>query len=224
MAEIRTIALEAVRQRGQADAQTLAERAVAGEADGTELTASQDIIPTWRQRDFSAVPIGTPYQWKGLVYKLWQQHDATVQPDWSPDLAVSLWDLCHTTDPRLAAPYAQAQGSRGMHRERPCVAVHPVQHGLSTLSAARLLDRPGDRGGGTGLMEWTTLAVAGMSLIGTLAGTFGGILVANKLTTYRIEQLERKVSEHNKVVERTYKLEGRMTEAEHDIRDLKGAA
>ena len=62
-------------------------------------------------------------------------------------------------------------------------------------------------------MEWTTLAVAGMSLIGTLAGTFGGILVANKLTTYRIEQLER-----------TYKLEGRMTEAEHDIRDLKGAA
>ena len=73
-------------------------------------------------------------------------------------------------------------------------------------------------------MEWTTLAVAGMSLIGTLAGTFGGILVANKLTTYRIEQLERKVSEHNKVVERTYKLEGRMTAAEHDIRDLKGAA
>lgn len=59
MAEIRTIALEAVRQRGQADAQTLAERAVAGEADGTELTASQDIIPTWRQRDFSAVPIGS---------------------------------------------------------------------------------------------------------------------------------------------------------------------
>ena len=62
-------------------------------------------------------------------------------------------------------------------------------------------------------MDWTTLAVSGMSLIGTL--------VANKLTTYRIEQLEKKVSEHNKVVERTYKLEGRMTEAEHDIRDLK---
>ena len=35
-------------------------------------------------------------------------------------------------------------------------------------------------------MDWTTLAVAGMSLLGTLAGTFGGILVSNKLTTYRI--------------------------------------
>ena len=43
-------------------------------------------------------------------------------------------------------------------------------------------------------MDLTTLAVAGMSLIGTLAGTFGGILVSNKLTTYRIEQLEKKVA------------------------------
>ena len=66
-------------------------------------------------------------------------------------------------------------------------------------------------------MEWTTLAVAGMSLIGTLAGTFGGILVSNKLTTYRIEQLERKVAAHNSLVERTYKLEGQMTEVQHDI-------
>ena len=70
-------------------------------------------------------------------------------------------------------------------------------------------------------MDLTTLAVAGMSLIGTLAGTFGGILVSNKLTTYRIEQLEQKVAAHNSLVERTYKLEGQMTEVQHDIRDLK---
>ena len=74
------------------------------------------------------------------------------------------------------------------------------------------------------MIYWTTLAVAGMSLLGTLAGTFGGILVSNKLTTYRIEQLEKKVAAHNNVVERTYKLEGRMQEAEHDIRDLKQGA
>lgn len=70
-------------------------------------------------------------------------------------------------------------------------------------------------------MDYTSLAVAAMSLVGTLAGTFGGILVSNKLTAYRIEQLERKVAEHNSVVERTYKLEGQMTEVQHDIRDLK---
>lgn len=68
----------------------------------------------------------------------------------------------------------------------------------------------------------TSLAVAAMSLVGTLAGTFGGILVSNRLTNYRIEQLEKKVAEHNSVVERTYRLEGQMTEVQHDIRDLKG--
>lgn len=71
-------------------------------------------------------------------------------------------------------------------------------------------------------MDYTSLAVAGMSLVGTLAGTFGGILVSNRLTNYRIEQLEKKVAAHNSVVERTYKLEGQMTEVQHDIRDLKG--
>lgn len=71
-------------------------------------------------------------------------------------------------------------------------------------------------------MDYTSLAVAAMSLVGTLAGTFGGILVSNRLTAYRIEQLEKKVAEHNSVVERTYKLEGQMTEVQHDIRDLKG--
>ena len=72
-------------------------------------------------------------------------------------------------------------------------------------------------------MDLTSLAVAGMSLVGTLAGTFGGILESNRLTNYRIEQLEKKVAAHNSVVERTYKLEGQMTEVQHDIRDLKGA-
>lgn len=70
-------------------------------------------------------------------------------------------------------------------------------------------------------MDLTSIAVAGMSLLGTLAGTFGGILVSNRLTTYRIEQLESRVAAHNSVIERTYRLEGQMTEAQHDIRDLK---
>ena len=33
--------------------------------------------------------------------------------------------------------------------------------------------------------------------------------------------LEQKVAAHNSLVERTYKLEGQMTEVQHDIRDLK---
>ena len=67
-----------------------------------------------------------------------------------------------------------------------------------------------------------TIIVGLLSLIGTLAGTFGGIITANKLTTYRIERLEEKVNKHNNIIERTYVLEGQMTEVQHDIKDLKG--
>lgn len=52
-----------------------------------------------------------------------------------------------------------------------------------------------------------TVIIAVISLTGTLLGTFGGIITSNKLTNYRIEQLEKKVEKHNSVVERTYKLE-----------------
>lgn len=67
-----------------------------------------------------------------------------------------------------------------------------------------------------------TLIVGLMSLFGTLVGTLGGIVASNKLTAYRLQQLEDKVNRHNNVIERVYELEGRMNEAEHDIRDLKG--
>ena len=66
-----------------------------------------------------------------------------------------------------------------------------------------------------------TILSALLSLIGTLAGTFGGIVVASKLTVYRIEQLEKKVEKHNSVVERTYVVEGQIKELQHEVQDLK---
>lgn len=42
------------------------------------------------------------------------------------------------------------------------------------------------------------------------------------LLEYKFKELEKKVDKHNNVIERTFHLEGRMNEAEHDIRDLKG--
>ena len=63
--------------------------------------------------------------------------------------------------------------------------------------------------------------VAILSLCGTLIGSIAGILTANKLTNYRIEQLEKKVEKHNSIMERTFKLEGRMDEVEHDVHDMK---
>ena len=65
------------------------------------------------------------------------------------------------------------------------------------------------------------IIVALLGLIGTLSGSFLGVVAASKLTQYRLQQLEDKVSKHNSIVERTYILEGQMTECIHDIRDLK---
>ena len=63
--------------------------------------------------------------------------------------------------------------------------------------------------------------VAVLGFAGTLLGSLFGVLAAQKLTQYRLGQLEEKVNKHNNLIERTFRLEGRMDEAEHDIRDLK---
>jgi hypothetical protein len=65
------------------------------------------------------------------------------------------------------------------------------------------------------------IIVAVLGFAGTLLGSLFGVLAAQKLTQYRLSQLEEKVNKHNNLIERTFKLEGRMDEAEHDIKDLK---
>ena len=69
-----------------------------------------------------------------------------------------------------------------------------------------------------------TIVVAIIGLVGSGLGSLIGVIASSKLTQYRIQKLEEQVNKHNNLVERTYKLEGRMDEAEHDIRDLKGRA
>lgn len=73
-----------------------------------------------------------------------------------------------------------------------------------------------------------TVMVAVISLCGTLFGTFGGIMASNKLTLYRVEQLEKKVDKHNNVIERVFKLEDadrlleeKISVANHRIADLE---
>lgn len=75
-----------------------------------------------------------------------------------------------------------------------------------------------------------TVIVALFSFAGTVLGSIFGILAANKLTNYRIAQLEKKVEAHNKVIDRVYKLEKRdavvgeeISVANHRITDLEKA-
>lgn len=67
-----------------------------------------------------------------------------------------------------------------------------------------------------------TIVAALIGLAGSGLGAFGGVMASARLTQYRLKKLEEKVQAHNNLIERTYRLEGRMTEVEHDIRDMKG--
>lgn len=66
-------------------------------------------------------------------------------------------------------------------------------------------------------MDITTIVVAVLSLMGTLGGSLGGIVVSSKLTAYRIQQLEDKVAEHNNFARRMPVIEERMEQMEHRI-------
>lgn len=77
------------------------------------------------------------------------------------------------------------------------------------------------------MIDWSTVIVGLLSLLGTVLGSFGGM----KLMTYRIEQLEKRVDKHNSVIERVYKLEQHeavtdkeIEVANHRISDLEHLA
>ena len=65
------------------------------------------------------------------------------------------------------------------------------------------------------------IIVALFALIGTLSGTFGGILTSSKLTAYRIQQLEEKVDTHNSFAQRIPIIEEKIKVINHRIDDLE---
>ena len=64
------------------------------------------------------------------------------------------------------------------------------------------------------------IAVAICSLVGTLVGSLAVIMTANRLTNYRIEQMEEKVKKHNNLVERMIIVEQSTKSAHHRIDGL----
>ena len=66
-------------------------------------------------------------------------------------------------------------------------------------------------------MEWGTVIVGVLSLIGTLIGSFSGM----KLMSYRIEQLEKKVDKHNGFAERIPVIEEHIKNLDQRVDDLE---
>ena len=77
------------------------------------------------------------------------------------------------------------------------------------------------------VMEMSETWIAALSALITGLLSLMGVYLANRkssaLIAYRLAELEKKVDKHNQVVERTYILEGQVTELQHDIRDMRGA-
>ncbi len=66
----------------------------------------------------------------------------------------------------------------------------------------------------------TQIIVSMIALLGSVIGTFSGIVVSSKLTNYRIEELEKKVDKHNQVIDRVYKLEQHNAVLEEEIKTI----
>lgn len=64
------------------------------------------------------------------------------------------------------------------------------------------------------------IIVALLSLMGTLAGSLIGVITSNRLTNYRIEQMEHKVNKHNHLVERMVVVEQSTKSAHHRLDEL----
>lgn len=57
-----------------------------------------------------------------------------------------------------------------------------------------------------------------IGLGGSALGSIIGIICNSKVTAYRLRELEKKVDKHNTVVERTYKVEERLSVIDEEIK------
>lgn len=66
-------------------------------------------------------------------------------------------------------------------------------------------------------MDWTSIICAVVALLGTAIGSYSGL----RLTSYRVEQLEKKVDKHNRFAERVPIMEEQIKVINHRIEDLE---
>ena len=71
-------------------------------------------------------------------------------------------------------------------------------------------------------MDWSTIIVGVLALVGTLIGAYASNNKNQALIAYRLQQLEDKVNKHNNVIERVYKIEEHEAVLDEKIEHLEG--
>jgi len=70
-------------------------------------------------------------------------------------------------------------------------------------------------------MEWTSILVAALALVGTAIGSVAGIKASNQMVNFRLDKIERKVDKHNNFMERLATIEANCKTMCQDIDELK---
>lgn len=118
MSEIRALALEAMKEKGAADAAAL--RVQAAELDGTALIAEEQRIPAFSpEKDYTSWPAGAPVSDEGQVWTLIQPYNAADHSG-RPASLRALWGLAHTRDPERAKGFVAPMGTSGLYMEGEC--------------------------------------------------------------------------------------------------------
>jgi len=66
-------------------------------------------------------------------------------------------------------------------------------------------------------MDWTSIICAVVALLGTALGSYSGL----RLTSYRVEQLEKKVDKHNNFASRVPIVEEQVKSLDHRLEELE---
>ncbi len=74
------------------------------------------------------------------------------------------------------------------------------------------------------MVDWIAFAAAAVTALLGFLGTYIANRKQTALIAYRLEMLEKKVDKHNNLVERMYKVEGKLSAIETEINDLKKGA
>ena len=71
-------------------------------------------------------------------------------------------------------------------------------------------------------MDWLAVIAAAITALFGFLGTYMANRKQTVLIAYRIEELEKKVNKHNDLIDRMYRVEGKVEELQHDVSELKG--
>lgn len=71
-------------------------------------------------------------------------------------------------------------------------------------------------------MDWLAVIATAITAILGFFGTYLSNRKQTVLIAYRLEELEKKVNKHNNLIERMYIAEGKITELQHDVSEMKG--